>query len=366
MIVYLATRGHRFTMRAYLESWGRPLADRIVPLTYDDVVAARSLREATYVFADLERLAAAETAAAGALQDALRARGMRTLNDPMRSLRRYDLLRALHARGSNRFAAYRVADAHAARFPVFVRCENDHEGSRTELLHNPSALAAAIGALVRDGVVRNQLLVTEFCDTADGAGIYRKFSAFVVGDRVVPRHVFFSRRWMLKVPDLVTDALVAEESAYVQGNPHARELRTIFDVAGLQWGRIDYGVHDGALQVWEINTNPQILSFRDGGGPARLPIHARVAVAVRSALAAIDCTAPPRRLRVSPPPPRAGNASRWSAGAVARAVARRTGLMWHEERLRRWARPLLVAAGRRRGAAETAAAGSAHVATADL
>src|SRR2546430_577175 len=144
MIVYLTTRGHRFTMRMYLDSWGRPLADRTVPLTYGDGLAA------------------------------------------------------------------------------------------------------------------DELLVTEFCDTADGAGIYRKFSAFIVGDRVVPRHVFFSRRWMLKVPDLVTDALVAEERTYVETNPHEHELRAIFDLAGLEWGRIDYGVRDGALQIWEINTNPQL------------------------------------------------------------------------------------------------------------
>jgi hypothetical protein len=366
MIVYLATRGHRFTMRAYLDSWGRPLADRVVPLTYEDVLAARSLRAATYVFADLERLAPAEAAAAGALQKELRARGMRTLNDPLRSLRRYDLLRALRARGSNQFAAYRVDDAHAARFPVFVRCENDHGGSRTGLLHDRSALAAAIDALVRDGVARDQLLVTEFCDTVDAAGTYRKFSAFVVGDRVVPRHVFFSRRWMLKVPDLVTDALVAEETAYVETNPHERELRAIFDVAALDWGRIDYGVRDGALQVWEINTNPQMLSFQDGGGPQRLPVHARVAVALRSALAAIDCTVPPRRLRVAPTRTRPDGASSWSTGAVVRAVARRTGLMWHEERLRRWTRPLLVAAGRGHDTAETPARSSARVVTADV
>ncbi|HZW52635.1 MAG TPA: hypothetical protein VFF00_01310 [Candidatus Elarobacter sp.] len=346
MIVYLTTRGHRFTMRMYLDSWGRPLADRIVPLTYDDVLAARSLRAATYVFADLERLAPAEASAAGAVHEALRAHGMHTLNDPRRSLRRYDLLRALRARGSNQFAAYRVDDAGAARFPVFVRCENDHGGSRTSLLHDPPALAAAIDGLVRDGLAADELLVTEFCDTADGAGIYRKFSAFIVGDRVVPRHVFFSRRWMLKVPDLVTDALVAEERTYVETNPHEHELRAIFDLAGLEWGRIDYGVRDGALQIWEINTNPQLLSFQDGGGPRRMPSHARVAVALQEALAAIDRAVPPRRLRMPRTPTRPRSVSNRSWLAIARGLARRTGLIWHEERLRRWARPLLAARGR--------------------
>lgn len=364
MIVYLTTSGLRFTIRMYLDSWGRPLAERIVPLTYDDALACRSLRAATYLFADLERLTPAAAAAAGRLADALAAHGLRVLNHPTRSLRRHDLLRALHERGSNRFAAYRVTEAERARFPVFVRGENDHAGSRTALLHDPQALAAAIVALEREGVGRDQLLVTEFCDTADAYGIYRKYSAFVIGDRIVPRHVFFSRHWMLKLPDLVEDDLVAEESAYVETNPHERELRAIFRLAGLEWGRIDYAILDGALQVWEINTNPQIMSFDDGGGPRRLPTHARTAVALRAAFTAIDHAGAPRPLRLSPVGDHVRTAERSTAARLTRAILRRTGLVWHEERLRRWACPLIarIARHRDRGAA-TAHAGSERVAT---
>jgi hypothetical protein len=33
-----------------------------------------------------------------------------------------------------------------------------------------------------------------------------------------------------------------------------------FEAAGLQYGRIDYAMKDGQIQVWEINDNPQMTS----------------------------------------------------------------------------------------------------------
>ena len=42
-------------------------------------------------------------------------------------------------------------------------------------------------------------------------------------------------------------------------------LRRVFAVAGVDYGRVDYGVLDGVPQVWEINLNPTI------GRPAGWP-----------------------------------------------------------------------------------------------
>ena len=52
--------------------------------------------------------------------------------------------------------------------------------------------------------------------------------------------------------------MVEEERDYVLGNPHERELAEIFRIAGVEYGRIDYSVKDGALRTWEINLNPTI------------------------------------------------------------------------------------------------------------
>ena len=34
------------------------------------------------------------------------------------------------------------------------------------------------------------------------------------------------------------------------------------DRAGIEYGRIDYGVVDGKIRVWGINTNPTVMSDR--------------------------------------------------------------------------------------------------------
>jgi hypothetical protein len=47
---------------------------------------------------------------------------------------------------------------------------------------------------------------------------------------------------------------------YLQAHPHEAELRKIFDLANIEYGRIDYSLLNGKIQVWEINTNPNITS----------------------------------------------------------------------------------------------------------
>jgi hypothetical protein len=113
--------------------------------------------------------------------------------------------------------------------------------------------------------------VTEFADTAKGDGIYRKFAAFRVGDRIIPRHIFFSRDWMVKGNDLSDPELLAEERLYLQDNPHVDQLRTVFDTARVRWGRIDYGVDGDQIRVWEINTNPNVVPKKKWG--ARAEVH---------------------------------------------------------------------------------------------
>ena len=54
------------------------------------------------------------------------------------------------------------------------------------------------------------------------------------------------------------EALIRENMAYIEANPHERWLRRVFGIAGAEYGRIDYGMRDGAPQVWEINLNPTI------------------------------------------------------------------------------------------------------------
>jgi hypothetical protein len=225
--------------------------------------AGGALPLGSYVFADLDRLTPEETQRAAFLWRTLAEShpACRLLNHPIRSMRRYELLRNLYESGINTFNAYRVTEGRwPERYPVFLRLENSHEGPITPLLASRHELVDAIGAFERTDGRREELLVVEFSDTADARGIYRKYGAFVVGDRIVPKSLQFSRCWVQKSPDLRDPELLREEAQYVEHNPHEDRLREIFALARIQYGRIDYTILDGRVQVWEINTNPTIAS----------------------------------------------------------------------------------------------------------
>jgi hypothetical protein len=107
----------------------------------------------------------------------------------------------------------------------------------------------------------------ELCDARGPDGLYRKYSAFRVSGRILPRHVHVSAHWVSKSGSSLTNqATVREEAQNFETNPHEAWLRHIFELANVEYGRIDYGVANGELQVWEINTNPTL-----GRNPRRAP-----------------------------------------------------------------------------------------------
>jgi hypothetical protein len=102
-------------------------------------------------------------------------------------------------------------------------------------------------------------MVVEFCATADEEGFYRKYAAFVVGNRVVARSLNYGREWMLKFGrNEYSRPMVLEERDYVLSNPHEAQLAEIFRVGGVEYGRVDYSMKAGRVQTWEINLNPTI------------------------------------------------------------------------------------------------------------
>jgi hypothetical protein len=93
---------------------------------------------------------------------------------------------------------------------------------------------------------------------------------------------------MIKVPELFDDESLRLEDEYVATNPHAAELARIFALARVDYGRVDYGLLENRIQVWEINTNPLLPTFHGPGGHARATVNARVAHALMEAFRALD------------------------------------------------------------------------------
>lgn len=303
MIYYLATPEYTHTMRTFLEHWAGDLASRIRIVTYNDALHAKELPLGTYIFSDIERLLPAETEAATAVWDQLHAAGAHLLNHPKRTLRRYDLLTTLYEKGRNRFRVIRANDRRTElRYPVFVREEADHRGSITMLLENRRQLdEALLGAMLR-GHRLSGMLVVEYCDTSDEHGVFRKHSAFMVGGRVVPCHIDCSLGWLVKDTDIVNEQVMAEERDYVEHNPHREWLEETFGLAGVDYGRADYSLLDGAPQLWEINTNPMVILDPANYTEIHMPVKRQFADQIRPALEALDSVAEGTAVRITVSP----------------------------------------------------------------
>ena len=161
-------------------------------------------------------------------------------------------------------------------------------------------------AAARDGSLEGKIVI-EFCDAAGEDGVIRKYGAFRVGDRVLARQIHFSRRWVVRFPDIREPATAREELDYVRSNPHREELAEIFDLARIDYGRVDYSVVDGRIQVWEINTNPMILIPKDRRDPLRAAAHEAFGQAFNAALRELAARRPTsigRSPTAGPLPPR--------------------------------------------------------------
>jgi hypothetical protein len=335
VITYLVRRRHRYTIDLFLATSGGQLPFRLEPLAYEHAFRARRLPAGTTIFSDVDRLGREDQARAAELWRALASApgaGARILNDPIRSMRRVELLRELYERGYNDFDVVRLADARRPkRFPVFLRREDGHEGSLSDLLHTPEELATALRKLEGEGMSREGLLAVEYDGAADARGLHHKYAAFVVGECILPRHLFWDRAWCVKVPRVLEDEQVEAELEYVRTNPHAAALAEIARIARIEYGRIDYAVIDGRVRVWEINTNPMTV------GDEGLPVKSRAvqdhfAASFIDALAGLDA---PARASVALPRrrDRRRRAREWVLEHLSDAL-RATGLARLEPRVR--------------------------------
>jgi hypothetical protein len=271
MIHYLAPADDD-TFSDYLATQGRALRSRMRVVYYEDVPGRVTAGPGTYVFTGLDTVAPRTWRRAADFARRLAdTPGAKVMNDPSRLLGRFALLDTLWRAGRNEFRAVRACgDVSGLRFPVFLRDERSHDGALSPFLWTMDELTTWVGRAILLGVRRRDLLAVEFCDTADNDGLYRKYAAFVIGGRVVSRGLAIGRAWMLKNSSLAfSRAMVLEEAAHVRENPHGAELAEICALAHIDYGRVDYAVKERRLQIWEINSNPEI---RRGGRRSQFPL----------------------------------------------------------------------------------------------
>jgi hypothetical protein len=260
MIRFVLTRGHRYTLKDVRRDSTAP---RISLMYYDELLRGRFLKRGTYVFTDVDRLSYWDVELSAQAYVQLRDAGVKVLNNPARLKTRYPLLRALHDAGLNDFNVYRAEEDYAcARFPVFVRKVHGHREPLSDLLHTLEEVNRVIESAVNCGTPLANLLVVEFAAEPFRPGLFRKFAAFRIGDEIVPHISVHDTSWLVKYGQngIAGEELYQEELQMLQANPFREQLRRVFDLAQIEYGRADFGFYRGRLQIYEINTNPHVAA----------------------------------------------------------------------------------------------------------
>src|SRR5690606_11050931 len=185
---------------------------------------------------------------------------------------RYALQRRLFTAGINDFETLSAEERRLPqRWPVFVRFENDHHSPDARLLHDPVQLQAVRDEYRKRGVPESSLLIVEYRGAPDDDGLWRKYAAYRVGEAIIHHHIVRQDSWVAKYGN--RDG--------VQGDAHWRRLRieerdfmfaegdplgvmAAFEAGDIEFGRADFGIVDGKVQVYEINTNPDRKSVVQG------------------------------------------------------------------------------------------------------
>lgn len=308
MITYLVTQEGRHAIDEPPWLGIGPVRDHFEIVPYIVALHRREWRAGTVIFSDIDRLQNRQIPDVTELWLRLRAAGANLVNHPTRSLMRYGLLRLLREQGINSFDVYRADEQRTpARFPVFLHGERDHKGPLWGRINSKAELQQVLLDLSEKGIPPNLILIVEFIDVQSPDGLYRKYNAYMVGDRIRPRSLFFSHHWNVKemrtgIPDHIPEErLFAEEMAFLNGNPHEKAVRTIFGMAGIRYGRLDYSLNNGRIEVWEINTNPMHMMRQVPPGNPRydeifLPFNAWL----HEALLALPGATATGRIRIEP------------------------------------------------------------------
>jgi hypothetical protein len=295
MVRFLTTRGHEYTAKNLAQ--GRMHGATVPPCTvenYDQFLRKKDVPCGAYIFTDMERLTPYELRMAAEAYSALAGDGRcRVLNNPARVMSRYELLRNLREEGINEFDVIRADERRwPDRYPVFLRHEQNHRGPLSkDLMHDREELAVALKKTRAEGISLRGLLIVGYAAEAFEGLWFRKFNTFRVGKEVFAHHMVAEDSWVVKFgkenvksPQKNKDF----EQEFVKGNWNADLLRRVFEIAGIEYGRADWGIVAGRTQVYEINTNPHVSADPQSPNPIRRATLAMSTKKLCESLAALE------------------------------------------------------------------------------
>lgn len=271
MIILLHQGHHSYTHEQILDD------NRLCQIqckNYEWLINTYPLPKATYIFTDRERMDLWELRVYSKIFKHLQnsGAGYRVLNNPQYMLNRRALLRSLYRSGINDFNAYAVTERVVPeKYPVFIRREHDHAHPLTDLLNNRQEYEESLKRLLDLGEPADGLLVIEYSAQPFKDTLFRKLAAFRVGTRVFFFNSVHEHNWLVKygTKNSATDEMYQEEQSMILNNAFETELTEVFNIANIEYGRVDFGLVDGKIQVYEINTNPSTIPPKEHPNPIR-------------------------------------------------------------------------------------------------
>ncbi|MCF4097049.1 hypothetical protein [Maritalea mediterranea] len=196
------------------------------------------------------------------------------MNDPAHAKNRYGLLRGLHQAGINDFDVHLAGDApKPSRFPVFLRYLSVSLPPVAGLINSQSELDSTIEALALAGEPLDDLIVIEYCAEPFEQDYFVKLSAYRIDDQYMLDLFLYDQKWYVKYGDVDTmpPNFAETEARLLRENKWIDQAQQVFDLAQIEYGRVDFSLVNNRPQFYEINFHPQFtMSEYESKCPKRL------------------------------------------------------------------------------------------------
>ncbi|MEM9667976.1 MAG: hypothetical protein AAF950_03550 [Pseudomonadota bacterium] len=258
MIIFVTSAHHKYALDALRHMDGAP---DIRILSYNRLFKLSRIPFATYIFTDFDRLNFWELELAAKIFRLLEKADCRVMNDPACVPHRFPLLKRLHKLGHNTFGVWDASvDPLPDRYPIFLRTKAAHRGALSSLLKDDTEAEAALENALAEGFNIHDLMFVEYCAESLEPGLFRKYSAYIVGREVITGMCVHDGSWHAKYGSegIATADHYQEEYKFVVENVFAEQMLPVFEDACISFGRADFAVVDNRVETYEINTNPYI------------------------------------------------------------------------------------------------------------
>lgn len=297
MVIYLSRWDHAYTVKSLRRE------KLFKPMSYDEAFQAKSLPSGTYIFTDLDRLGTWELELAAVVYRVLKEAGAQVINDPAKVRTRYSLLKTLYLEGVNTFQVYRPSLGEwPERYPVFVRRDHFHSGVLSELIEDETSLRDALDKASKDGIPDSNLMVVEYAAEPTREGLFQKHAVYRIVDRYFRDLTVNESNWVAKFGEhgVAGEELYQNELDNMQAVPFSETIRQVFEIANIEYGRVDFGIVAGKPQFYEINTNPHV-GFHLSKHPfsQRLKSHGIFKDNYRAAVHALEKPIPKHRIELN-------------------------------------------------------------------